>query len=111
MLERIAQGSERTMTNLSLPSPSDENRGKKNRVRLPLVVIAIGLVMWGGFLALGAYLGLSDQVPSHDPRRAWVMLISSGGFLLFWLLALVWRGRRLRRTGPSQPEQGQSNDR
>jgi len=72
---------------------------------MPLVVIVVGLVLWGGFLALGAYLGISGQAPSRDARRAWVILFSVGGFLLFWLLALLWRGWRLRRRHFSPPKQ------
>ncbi len=95
------------MTCPSVLPPSNGNKSGPGRGRLPLLVIAVGLMVWGGFLALGAYLGISDQAPSHDPRRAWVMLISSGGFLLFWLFALMLRGRRLRRTSHRQQKPGQ----
>jgi hypothetical protein len=99
------------MTHPTVPPPSHEIRANENRVRLPLVLIVIGLTIWSGFLALGAYLGISEQAPNHDPRRAWVMLISSGGFLLFWLIALVWRRQRLRRTGSRQPVRGRPDER
>jgi membrane protein DedA with SNARE-associated domain len=62
--------------------------------RLLLWAIIGGLVAWGCLLALGAYLGLDPQTPDRDYRRLWVVVATTGGFLLLWLLALAWRGRR-----------------
>jgi hypothetical protein len=90
------------------PTPPTENSCSKsgsseNKIQLPLVLILLGLGLWGGFLAYGAYLGISDQAPSHDPRRAWIMLICVGSFLLFWLTALALRGKRANQPSGSQP--------
>ena len=60
------------------------------------VAVAIGgLVAWGCFLALGAYLGLDPQTPDHDWRRVLVVAATTGGFLLFWLAALALISRWL----------------
>jgi hypothetical protein len=62
--------------------------------RLLLWAIVAAVAAWGGLLALGAYLGLDPQTPDGDFRRLWVVAATTGGFLLFWLVALLIRGRR-----------------
>ena len=66
------------------------------RVWLPVIIIGAGIAVWGILLALGAYLGISDEAPSYDARRAGIMLTATTGFLGFWLAALALRRRRLR---------------
>jgi hypothetical protein len=62
--------------------------------RLLLWAIVGGLVAWGCLLGLGAYLGLDPQTPDRDYRRLWVVVAMTGGFLVFWLLALATKRRR-----------------
>jgi hypothetical protein len=62
--------------------------------RLLMGLLLGGLVAWGCFLGLGAYLGLDPQTPDRDWRRVLVVVATSGGFLLFWLAALAFRRRR-----------------
>lgn len=87
-------------------------------VERSLVIIIGGLLIWGAFHALGAYLSLAQkpgwsyqseqasaavsqqqavQPPVRDPRKAVVVGVCSAGFIGFWLLLLVWRQRRARR--------------
>ncbi len=68
----------------------------QNRIWLPILIIVGGIAVWGILLALGAYLGLTDEAPNFDARRAGIMLAATGGFLLFWLAALALRSRRLK---------------
>ena len=68
----------------------------QNRVWLPVVIIVAGIAVWGILLAIGAYLGITDEAPSYDIRRAGIMLAATAGFLTFWLAALALRRRRLR---------------
>jgi hypothetical protein len=64
--------------------------------RVLLWVIVAALAAWGCLLGLGAYLGLDPQTPDRDFRRLGVVAATTGGFLLFWLAMLLWRGRRKR---------------
>ena len=71
------------------------NHEPSNR-RVLLWTIIAALAVWGCLLGLGAYLGLDPQTPDRDFRRLWVVGATTGGFLLFWLAMLFWRGRRKR---------------
>jgi membrane protein DedA with SNARE-associated domain len=62
--------------------------------RLLLWSIVAALVVWGGLLALGAYLGLDPQTPDRDFRRLWVVAAMTAGFLVLWLGALYFGRRR-----------------
>jgi hypothetical protein len=62
--------------------------------RLLLWALVAAVAVWGGLLALGAYLGLDPHTPDRDFRRLWVVAGMTGGFLALWLGALYWRGRR-----------------
>lgn len=89
----------------------------------PLVIIIGGLLIWGAFHALGAYLSLAQkpgwsyqseeasaavsqqqaaQPPVRDPRKALVVGVCSAGFIGFWLGLLVWRRRRERRVAEGE---------
>jgi hypothetical protein len=61
--------------------------------RLLLCAIVAALAVWGGLLALGAYLGLDPQTPDRDFRRLWIVAAMTGGFLALWLGALYFRRR------------------
>jgi membrane protein DedA with SNARE-associated domain len=62
--------------------------------RFLLWAIIGGLAAWGCLLALGAFLGLDPQTPDRDYRRLWVVVATTGGFLVFWLMMLALRRRR-----------------
>jgi hypothetical protein len=62
--------------------------------RLLMWLVFGGLVAWGALLGLGAYLGLDPETPDLDYRRALVVAGTIGGFILFWLAALLWRGKK-----------------
>ena len=63
--------------------------------RRALLWLIVGAVAaWGVLLALGAYLGLDPQTPDRDYRRLLVVAATVGGFLVMWLGALLWRGKR-----------------
>ena len=70
------------------------NPGRRNW--LPLAVIAVALVAWGLFIALGVYLEPSADQPKHDPRKPLIVVACVAAFLLFWGLALAFRSRRQR---------------
>jgi membrane protein DedA with SNARE-associated domain len=61
--------------------------------RLLLWSIVAALAVWGGLLALGAYLGLDPQTPDRDFRRLWVVAATTSAFLALWLGALLFRRR------------------
>ncbi|MCO6457061.1 MAG: hypothetical protein J5I93_17335 [Pirellulaceae bacterium] len=94
-------------------------------VEVSLAVIIGGLMIWGAFHALGAYLSLAQkpgwsyqseeasavvsqqqaaQPPVRDPRKAVVVGVCSAGFISFWLLMLVLRRRRARRLAETAGE-------
>ena len=62
-----------------------------------LLGVIVAVAAWGGFLALGSYLGIDRQTLSRDVRRLVIMASSSGIFLGGWLLALWLRARRQPR--------------
>jgi hypothetical protein len=61
---------------------------------LPLVLIVGGLVVWGGLLALGAFLNWGADQPHHDLRKAAIVVGTMTGFLALWGMALLVRSRR-----------------
>ncbi|HVT30199.1 MAG TPA: hypothetical protein VHE81_19460 [Lacipirellulaceae bacterium] len=67
---------------------------KLNRSWLPLAVLALALVIWAIFFALGAYLQIGVDQPHHDLRKPIIILACMAGFLAFWGLALWLRTRR-----------------
>lgn len=95
----------------------------------PVLLIIGGLLAWGGFHALGAYLSLAqrpgwaspaisvvaggqgqsaeDAAKGRDPRKALVVGVCTAGFIGFWLLALVGAGWRRRRAARRLAEQGE----
>lgn len=56
----------------------------KNRI---IVAIAVGLLVWGGIHAWGAYLY------NHNPWRAVMVGGFMAAFLAFWLGLLAWHRR------------------
>lgn len=60
-----------------------------------MLLIALALIAWGLFLAIGAYLNYGN----YDPWRFVVVLGCVLGFLAFWGVMLRSRRRRLNRRG------------
>lgn len=56
----------------------------------------IGLIM-GGLLLWGVYIGIGAYLYNHDPRRGVIVMISVLMFLGFWLL-LLWNQDRIKRS-------------
>ncbi len=90
-----------------MKEPTSEARNS----RWPLVAIIVALVLWGLFLALGAYWAPAGAQAGHDRRKLLVVAVTTGGFLAMWALAL-WMGRcrqrrlqgKQREPGPPDPE-------
>jgi hypothetical protein len=55
--------------------------------RLILALIMGGMVVWGAYVALGAYLY------NYNPWRGLIVMACVGLFLGFWLLMLWLQGR------------------
>ena len=66
----------------------------QSKAWLPLALLAIALLIWAGFFALGAYLQIGADVPSHDLRKPLIIMGTMAIFLSFWGLALWLRSRR-----------------
>ena len=56
--------------------------------RLLLGLIMGGMIVWGAYIAIGAYLY------NHDPRSGLLVMLFVGLFLGFWLIMLWSQGRR-----------------
>ena len=70
-------------------NPSDEPAPSRFR---PAHWIMVGLLLWGGYLAVGAVrFGGTLAV-----WRGFIVFVCTLGFLGFWWLALTVRERRLR---------------
>jgi membrane protein DedA with SNARE-associated domain len=69
-------------------------KDKTRKIWLPLGVLAIALVIWAAFFALGAYLQIGADEPKHDLRKPLIIMGSMTIFLLLWGLALWARARR-----------------
>jgi membrane protein DedA with SNARE-associated domain len=67
---------------------------KTRKIWLPLGVLAIALVIWAAFFALGAYLQIGADEPKHDLRKPLIIMSSMTVFLLLWGMALWARARR-----------------
>ncbi len=68
----------------------------QNKTWLPIFLIAGALVAWGTLLGVGAYLAPSGKAAGADYRKFLVIAATTGGFLLFWGLALASRAAKLR---------------
>ena len=77
----------------------------KNKTWLPIFLIAGAMVAWGTVLGVGAYLAPTGRAAGADWRKFLVLAATTGGFLLFWGLALVARGAKLRRLRRSKGKQ------
>ena len=67
---------------------------KTRKIWFPLGVLAIALLIWAAFFALGAYLQIGADEPKHDLRKPLIIMGSMATFLLLWGLALWARARR-----------------
>jgi hypothetical protein len=67
---------------------------KTRKIWFPLGVLAIVLLIWAAFFALGAYLQIGADEPKHDLRKPLIIMGSMTIFLLLWGLALWARARR-----------------
>jgi membrane protein DedA with SNARE-associated domain len=66
----------------------------RSKIWLPLGLLAAGLLIWGGFFALGAYLQIGADQPRHDLRKPLIIMGTMAIFLSLWGLALWIRARR-----------------
>jgi hypothetical protein len=64
------------------------------KIWLPLALLAVALLIWAGFFALGAYLQVSTDLPRRDLRKPLIIMGSMAIFLSFWGLALWLRARK-----------------
>jgi len=78
----------------------------QNKTWLPILLIAGAMVAWGTVLGIGAYLAPTGKEAGADWRKFLVLATTTGGFLLFWGLALAWRAVKLRRQRRSKGESG-----
>lgn len=83
-------------------------QSNQNQKWLPVLLIAGALAIWGGLLALGAYWAPSGQEAGADPRKLMVVAVTTGGFLLFWALALAVRSAKVRKQSRRQESDGES---
>lgn len=71
------------------------------KISRPFLIIMLGLVAWGLFLAAGSYYGgvdrLGDNFLRHDWRRFGIVAGFVAAFLAFWGAMLYSRRRRLDR--------------
>ena len=63
--------------------------------RMILGLIMGGVLLWGLYLSVGAYLAASKQ--NFDPLRALIVMACVSGFLGFWAMMLLIRGWRRSR--------------
>ena len=68
-----------------MPEPADETQNKAI-----LWKIALGLLIWGAALSLGAFLFRNE----HDVRKPLIIMGCVVGFLGFWGVMLWQRQRR-----------------
>jgi hypothetical protein len=61
---------------------------------LPLGLLAVALLIWAAFFALGAYLQIGADQPRHDLRKPLIIMGTMAIFLSLWGLALWNRARR-----------------
>lgn len=64
------------------------------KIWLPLGLLAVALLLWAGFFALGAYTQTSADLPRHDLRKPAIILGAMMIFLALWGVALWRRSRR-----------------
>ncbi len=64
------------------------------KIWLPLGLLAVALLIWAGFFALGAYLQTGADLPRHDLRKPLIIMGSMAAFLSLWGFALWIRARR-----------------
>ena len=64
------------------------------KIGLPLGLLAVALLLWAGFFALGAYLQVGADQPKHDFRKPLLIMGSMAIFVSLWGLALWNRSRR-----------------
>lgn len=62
------------------------------RIR-PILIIMVGLLIWGGIHSYGAYL------MNHNPLRGLVISAFTCGFLAFWGFLIYWKWDYLNRRG------------
>jgi membrane protein DedA with SNARE-associated domain len=67
---------------------------KTRKIWFPLGVLAIALLIWAAFFALGAYLQVGADEPKHDLRKPLIIMGSMATFLAVWGIALWNRARR-----------------
>jgi hypothetical protein len=68
-------------------TPTSPENDEVQKRRLWIVWIMIAVILWGAFLAVGAWLS------SHDWRRPAIVMGCVFAFLAFWGAMLAARGR------------------
>jgi hypothetical protein len=68
----------------------DKTPGSSTQWIVPALIV--GLILWGAFIAVGAYLG--GERFGYDPKRGLVVAVSVLAFLAFWGVLLYARSRR-----------------
>ncbi len=66
-----------------------DSQSARHSQRLIMALIFGGLLLWGAYVAIGAFLY------NHNPWRPLIIMASVGLFLSIWLLLLWSRARRL----------------
>ena len=64
------------------------------KIWLPFGLLAVALLVWASFFALGAYLQIGADLPRHDLRKPLIIVGAMAAFLSLWGLALWMRSRR-----------------
>ncbi len=78
---------------------------------VPVLVIASALAIWGGILAVGAYLAPGGAPAGHDGRKLLVVAATTGGFLLLWGGILAISASKQRHPRQEKPGQTIEQDR
>lgn len=76
---------------------------EKNRIWLPVVVIAGALFAWMAVLAAGAYWAPVGEREGGDFRKLGVVAVTTGIFLLLWGFVLLVHRAKVQR---QQPDSG-----
>jgi membrane protein DedA with SNARE-associated domain len=71
---------------------NDDRNTTGNSTQWIVPALIVGLILWGAFVAVGAYLG--GERFGYDPKRGLVVAVAVLAFLAFWGVLLYSRRRR-----------------
>lgn len=57
---------------------------EKNKIWLPVILIAVAILAWMSILAAGAYWAPNGNGEGGDIRKLWVVVGTTGLFFLLW---------------------------